>query len=60
MSAQQDVSQAVPGSEFNRALEQEVVRRAGQLCRRAEPHTDQPPCTAHRNEARRQVLGPAG
>lgn len=35
----------------------EVVRRANQLCRRAEPHSDVVPCTTHLHEAQRQLLG---
>ena len=37
---------------------QEVVRRATQLCLRAEPHTGQSPCPAHLSEANRQLFGP--
>ena len=34
----------------------QVVRRATQLCLRAEPHTDQTPCPAHLSEANRQLF----
>ncbi len=34
----------------------QVVRRATQLCLRAEPHTDQSPCPAHLSEAARQLF----
>ena len=37
-----------------------VVHRAGQLCRRAEPHADDTPCPAHLAEARRQLLALQG
>jgi hypothetical protein len=33
-----------------------VARRANQLCRRAEPHTDSIPCAAHLHEAQRQLF----
>lgn len=36
-----------------------VLRRATQLCLRAEPHTDRSPCPAHVSEAQRQLFGPA-
>ncbi|HEX2048889.1 MAG TPA: hypothetical protein VHF27_14080 [Acidimicrobiales bacterium] len=36
----------------------EVVRRATQLCLRAEPHAGQSPCPAHLSEANRQLFGP--
>lgn len=42
------------------ALEREVVRRAGQLCLRAEPHAEESPCPAHLAEARRQLLALRG
>ncbi len=48
MSAQQsDVPTATP----------ELVRRASQLCLRAEPHAHESPCAAHLAEAQRQLLG---
>jgi hypothetical protein len=57
MSARQsDVSEDLIGSGAGPAMDREVVRRATQLCLRAEPHTDSTPCTAHRNEATRQLL----
>jgi hypothetical protein len=34
----------------------QVVRRATQLCIRAEPHTDEAPCSAHLSEAHRQLF----
>ena len=37
-------------------LQPQVVRRATQLCARAEPHTDQSPCPAHLTEAQRQLF----
>ena len=37
-----------------------VVHRADQLCRRAEPHTEDTPCPAHLAEARRQLLALQG
>ena len=61
MSAQQSaVPAAVPGSEIDPAMQRQVVRRASQLCLRAEPHTEQSPCAAHLNEANRQLLGLPG
>lgn len=36
--------------------QQEVVRRAAQLCLRAEPHTEQSPCPSHLSEANRQLF----
>ena len=36
--------------------EQDVVRRATQLCLRAEPHTEQSPCPSHLSEATRQLF----
>jgi len=33
----------------------QIVRRASQLCLRAEPHTDESPCASHLNEANRQL-----
>ncbi len=40
-------------------VQREVVRRASQLCLRAEPHTDESPCAAHLTEASRQLFGMA-
>ena len=34
----------------------DVARRATQLCRRAEPHTDAWPCPSHLSEAARQLV----
>ena len=44
--------------ELDAAARQEVVRRATQLCLRAEPHTGRSPCPAHVSEANRQLFGP--
>jgi hypothetical protein len=61
MSAQQsDLPSENPGADVDPAVERELVRRANQLCRRAEPHTDRSPCAAHRAEAHRQLHGLAG
>lgn len=38
-----------------RADQPELVRRAEQLCRRSEPHTDTVPCASHLHEAQRQL-----
>jgi len=38
------------------SLPPQVVRRATQLCVRAEPHTDQAPCSSHISEAHRQLF----
>lgn len=57
MSAQQsDVPGELLSSEPDPPMQRQVVRRATQLCRRAEPHTDETPCAAHINEANRQLL----
>lgn len=65
MSAQQsDVPAELLSSELHPptdpAVRRQVVRRASQLCLRAEPHTDESPCAAHLNEANRQLLGLPG
>jgi hypothetical protein len=57
MSAQQsDVPRELPSSEPDPSTPRQVVRRASQLCLRAEPHTDESPCAAHLHEAARQLL----
>ncbi len=61
MSAQQaDVFPALLAAEVDVSTQRRIVRRAGQLCLRAEPHTDQSPCPAHVTEAKRQLLGLPG
>jgi hypothetical protein len=45
-------------SDPNPAVKRQVVRRAAQLCLRAEPHTEDSPCAAHLSEASRQLFGP--
>ncbi len=35
--------------------ERQIVRRAVQLCVRAEPHTAEAPCSGHLHEAHRQL-----
>ena len=61
MSAQQsDVPAGRPGSQAGFPVPREVVRRAIQLCLRAEPHTEESPCAAHLNEANRQLLDQSG
>ena len=40
------------------AVREGVVRRATQLCIRAERHTGQSPCPVHISEANRQLFGP--
>ena len=60
MTAQRsDVPGELPSSELepDPALQREVVRRATQLCRRAEPHAEQSPCAGHLTEANRQLFG---
>jgi hypothetical protein len=52
-----DVPGERPGSQPGPAMQPEVVRRASQLCLRAEPHTDQSPCAGHLSEANRQLFG---
>lgn len=52
-----DVPGGRPDSEIDAGARQEVVRRASQLCLRAEPHTDESPCPAHLSEASRQLFG---
>lgn len=39
------------------AYRREVQRRANQLCRGAEPHADEIPCSRHVQEAQRQLVG---
>lgn len=57
MTAQRrDVGGALPSSQLQPPVQREVVRRATQLCLRAEPHTDQSPCPTHLSEANRQLL----
>ena len=59
MTAQQTELPGQPSTlELDAAARQEVVRRATQLCLRAEPHTGQSPCPAHVSEANRQLFGP--
>jgi hypothetical protein len=59
MTAQQSDDASGPIiSDMTAAQEREVVRRANQLCRRAEPHTESVPCAAHLHEAQRQLFGP--
>ena len=56
MTAQQtELPGPVPALEPDAAVRQQVVRRATQLCVRAEPHTDQSPCPSHLSEANRQL-----
>lgn len=57
MSAQQSDDRMVALDVEN---EDRVAHRAGQLCRRAEPHADDAPCPAHLVEARRQLLAAQG
>jgi hypothetical protein len=57
MSAQHsDVPTETPDSDVDPTMEQQLIRRASQLCLRAEPHTDASPCAAHLAEAQRQLL----
>ncbi len=61
MSAQESAVAAedvVP--QIDSVMQRQVVRRASQLCLRAEPHTDESPCAAHLSEANRQLLGLPG
>jgi hypothetical protein len=59
MSAQQaEDGGATVMPKVTAAEEREIVRRANQLCRRAEPHTESAPCPAHLHEAQRQLFGP--
>ena len=58
MTAQQsDLPPELSGSDIDPVMQRRVVRRASQLCLRAEPHTDRSPCPAHMAEANRQLLG---
>ena len=57
MTAQRSEQAVV--AEMSMAEERELVRRANQLCRRAEPHTEVVPCAAHLHEAQRQLEAPA-
>ncbi len=59
MTAQQtELPGQVSSLELDAAVRHEVIRRAAQLCLRAEPHTAQSPCPAHVSEANRQLFGP--
>lgn len=61
MTAQQsETPTGLPGSGLDPETDRQMVRRASQLCLRAEPHTDESPCAAHRHEAQRQLFGPPG
>ena len=58
MTAQQsDLPMELPDADGDPVVPRRVVRRASQLCLRAEPHTDQSPCRAHLMEASRQLMG---
>lgn len=58
MTAQQtDVPEERFASGPHPAEEPRVLRRATQLCLRAEPHTDRSPCPSHVSEAQRQLFG---
>ncbi len=48
----------LPSSDPDPAMQRQVVRRAAQLCLRAEPHTEESACAAHLSEASRQLFGP--
>jgi hypothetical protein len=56
MTAQQELPGQVSTLGPPPAAPPQVVRRATQLCRRAEPHTDQVPCPSHLSEANRQLF----
>jgi hypothetical protein len=56
MTAQPELPGQVSTLDCASAPEPQVVRRATQLCLRAEPHTDEVPCPAHVSEANRQLF----
>ncbi len=56
---QTDVPGPMPTLVPDATVQPQVVRRATQLCLRAEPHTHQSPCPAHLSEAARQLFWPA-
>ena len=59
MTAQQtELPGQVATLDLDAAVRHDVVRRATQLCLRAEPHAGQSPCPAHVSEANRQLYGP--
>ncbi len=58
MTAQTELPGQATALQLDGGADQEVVRRATQLCLRAEPHTGQSPCPAHVSEANRQLYGP--
>ncbi|MDQ3895805.1 MAG: hypothetical protein M3326_00915 [Actinomycetota bacterium] len=61
MAAQQtDVPGQVPTLGPGAPAPPQVVRRATQLCLRAEPHTDRSPCPTHLSEATRQLFRTGG
>ncbi|MDQ3642273.1 MAG: hypothetical protein M3450_12620 [Actinomycetota bacterium] len=58
MTAQQsDLPMELPDADGDAVVPRRVVRRASQLCLRAEPHTDQSPGPAHLTEGNRQLRG---
>lgn len=61
MSAQRsDLPSQNSGADVDPTTDDQLVRRASQLCLRAEPHTDASPCAAHLAEAHRQLLNLPG
>ena len=56
MTAQQELPGQVSTLGHAPAAQPQVVRRATQLCLRAEPHAHEVPCPAHLSEANRQLF----
>jgi len=57
MTAQRSDEAMANLDEVSPGDQRSVVRRADQLCRRAEPHTHSAPCPVHVHEAQRQLFG---
>lgn len=57
MTAQPSNPEEAAASELEPPVSTQLVRRATQLCLRAEPHAEQTPCASHLSEANRQLFG---
>ncbi len=57
MTAQASNAEELAASQLEPPVSAQLVRRATQLCLRAEPHAEQTPCASHLREANRQLFG---
>jgi hypothetical protein len=57
MTVQHSTPEDLATSELDHAVHAQLLRRATQLCLRAEPHAEQTPCAPHVSEANRQLFG---